>query len=222
MDEHHRIYMAYYQLLFNIATAEKIQCRLPINVKPYCQLPRLQRQNTFSACEIERRPRGASQHNAAPIHGTFSENNETTYGDNIMLHDHDRTGTSYPLGATQNAGDNDFCITKQLLAEIECCHMGQTKPSLTTTANRSRISRIILANKKSAYPPQQTRPKRYRQIPEKLKKTATALQLSTLPRRSLLWYNLLHIQLAPHRQNCFDWKRWRHETWRINLRRLWE
>ncbi|WEL54971.1 hypothetical protein PZ739_24605 [Pseudomonas kermanshahensis] len=222
MDEYHRIYLAYYQLLFNIATAEKIQCRLLRNVKLNCQPPRLQCNNTFSACEIERRPRGASQQYATPIHGIFRENNETTYGDNIMLYDHDRTGTLYPLGASQNAGDNDFCITKQLLAEIECCHMGQTKPSITTTANGSRISRIILANKKPAYPPQQTRLKRHRQIPEKLKKTATTLQLSTLPRRSMLWDNLLHIQLAQHRQNCFDWKRWRHEIWRINLRGLWK
>ncbi|MEJ5906955.1 hypothetical protein V7V80_19945 [Pseudomonas kermanshahensis] len=152
----------------------------------------------------------------------FERNNEITYGDNIMPHDHDRTGTLYPPGTKQNSGDNDFSITKQLLAETECCHMGQTKPSITTTANRSRISRIILANKKPAYPPQQTRLKRHRQIPEKLKKTATTLQLSTLPRRSMLWYNLFHIQLAQHSQNCFDWKRWRHEIWRINLRGLWK
>ncbi|MNH25709.1 hypothetical protein D3C79_857250 [compost metagenome] len=114
-----------------------------------------------------------------------------------MPHDYERNDALYPFGATQNTGDNDFCTSKQLLAEIKYCNMGKAEPPLQTAINRSRVSCIVLANKKPAYSQQQTKPKRHRQLPQTLKKTATDLQLPDLLRCNLAWNNVLFIPLTP-------------------------
>jgi len=77
----------------------------------------------------------------------FSESHEIFHGDDVMLHDHDRTGILYSLGASESSRKNNFSNTKQLLAEIKYCHMGQTKSSLTTTVSRRRTCHTFLANK---------------------------------------------------------------------------
>lgn len=80
-------------------------------------------------------------------YGIFSESHGIFHGDDVMLHDHDRTGILYSLGASESSRKNDFSNTKQLLAEIKYCLMGQTKSSLPTTVSRSRICHTFLANK---------------------------------------------------------------------------